>query len=95
MRSMNKMVIGVIGLAMTFTPLVFAQTSDTSSHDHQHPTASGSAPSATSSSSQSNAKNKKPMNQMQGHDHGNMMDDQHQKMMQKHMDDHQKMLNQK
>lgn len=92
MRSTNKIAIGVIGLAMTFTPLAFAQTSETSSHDRQHTTASGPAASAMPSASQSNAKNKKPMNQMQGHDHDNMMDDQHQKMMQKHMDDHQNMM---
>ncbi len=94
MKSTNKIVSAVIGLAMAASPLAYAQTATNADHSHDH-----SAPASktdakkpakghgsdhgkcTDKSSTSNCK-----------DHGSMSDEQHQKMMQQHMDDHQNMM---
>lgn len=94
MKSTNKIAIAVIGLAMAASPLTYAQTATSTDHSHDHsaPAAKTEAKKPAKAHGSDHAKCTDKSSASNCKDHGNMSDEQHQKMMQQHMDDHQNMM---
>jgi len=94
MKSTNKIAIAVIGLAMAASPLTYAQTASSTEHSHDHsmPVGQSDAKKPVKSRGSDQGKCADQLSMSHCNDHGKMSDEQHQKMMQKHMDGHQNMM---
>ena len=96
MKSTNKIASAVIGLAMAASPLAYAQTATNADHSHDHsaPVSKSEAKKPAKGHGSDHGKCTDKSSTSNCKDHGNMSDEQHQKMMQQHMDDHQNMMKQ-
>ena len=94
MKSTNKIASAVIGLAMAASPLAYAQTATNADHSHDHsaPVSKSEAKKPAKGHGSDHGKCTDKSSASNCKDHGNMSDEQHQKMMQQHMDDHQNMM---